>query len=194
MWLVPVVAGLGHYKNRAEKPRTVDSSSSSSAVLNTTRLEGPAVCKTERLQALATPLGPFDKNYSRKRLREHSLDRTDCECSDTGWCTAGDAPLLRPFLNCDIEGLRCDSGTHLNLPLSSSLPQTFPGLEQLVPNAGQHALVTSQPPHTPAVHVVRERHAAGPRQPERPQHTCKDTVLLFASLSDDEVEQLLLRL
>uniref|UniRef100_A0A8C4DIF1 PEHE domain-containing protein n=1 Tax=Dicentrarchus labrax TaxID=13489 RepID=A0A8C4DIF1_DICLA len=80
---------LGHYKNRAEKPRTVDSSvggagggggggsSSSSAVLNTARLEGQAVCKTERLQALSTPLGPFDKNYSRKRLREHSLDRTD---------------------------------------------------------------------------------------------------------------------
>ncbi|XP_070707632.1 KAT8 regulatory NSL complex subunit 1 isoform X2 [Pempheris klunzingeri] len=69
---------LGHYKNRAEKPRTVDSSGgSSSAVLNTARLEGQAVCKTERLQALSTPLGPFDKNYSRKRLREHSLERTD---------------------------------------------------------------------------------------------------------------------
>lgn len=51
----------------------------SSGVLNTTRLEGQAGCKTERLQALSTPLGPFDKNYSRKRLREHSLDRTDCE-------------------------------------------------------------------------------------------------------------------
>ncbi|GLD60008.1 KAT8 regulatory NSL complex subunit 1-like isoform X3 [Lates japonicus] len=73
---------LGHYKNRAEKPRTVDggvssSSGSSSAVLNTARLEGQAVCKTERLQALSTPLGPFDKNYSRKRLREPSLDRAD---------------------------------------------------------------------------------------------------------------------
>ncbi|TMS22417.1 KAT8 regulatory NSL complex subunit 1 [Larimichthys crocea] len=71
---------LGHYKNRAEKPRTADSSvggSSSSAVLNTPRLEGQAVCKTERLQAISTPLGPFDKNYSRKRLREHSLDRAD---------------------------------------------------------------------------------------------------------------------
>lgn len=80
MWLVPGVAGLGHYKNRAEKQRTVDSSvGTSSAVLNTARLEGQAVCKTERLQALSTPLGPFDKNYSRKRLREHSLDRTDCE-------------------------------------------------------------------------------------------------------------------
>lgn len=55
------------------------SGGSSSAVVNTARLEGPAVCKTERLQALSTPLGPFDKNYSRKRLREHSLDRTDSE-------------------------------------------------------------------------------------------------------------------
>lgn len=86
-WLAPVVAGLGHYKNRAEKLRTVDGGSSS-AVLNATRLEGPGVCKTERLQALSTPLGPYDKNYSRKRLREHSLDRTDCECSGAGWYTA----------------------------------------------------------------------------------------------------------
>lgn len=79
--VVSGVVGLGHYKNRAEKPRTVESSvgSSSSAVLNTARLEGQAVCKIERLQAHSTPLGPFDKNYSRKRLREHSLDRTDCE-------------------------------------------------------------------------------------------------------------------
>ncbi|XP_034563412.1 KAT8 regulatory NSL complex subunit 1-like isoform X3 [Notolabrus celidotus] len=72
---------LGHYKNRAEKQRTVDSSGggvgSSSAVLNAARLEGQAVCKAERLQGLSTPLGPYDKNYSRKRLREHSLDRSD---------------------------------------------------------------------------------------------------------------------
>ncbi|XP_063748460.1 KAT8 regulatory NSL complex subunit 1 isoform X3 [Eleginops maclovinus] len=70
---------LGHYKNRAEKLRPVDSSvgSSSSAVLNAARLEGQAMYKTERLQGLTTPLGPYDKNYSRKRLREHSLDRTD---------------------------------------------------------------------------------------------------------------------
>lgn len=85
MWLLAGVAGLGHYKNRAEKPRTADSSvggGSSSAVLNTPRLEGQTVCKTERLQAISTTLGPFDKNYSRKRLREHSLDRTDSECSE----------------------------------------------------------------------------------------------------------------
>ncbi|KAF3704023.1 KAT8 regulatory NSL complex subunit 1 MLL1/MLL complex subunit KANSL1 MSL1 -like protein 1 [Channa argus] len=70
---------LGQYKNRGEKQRAVDSSmgSSSSAVLKTARLEAHGVCKTERLQALSTPLGPYDKNYGRKRLREHSLDRTD---------------------------------------------------------------------------------------------------------------------
>ncbi|XP_041818804.1 KAT8 regulatory NSL complex subunit 1-like isoform X2 [Chelmon rostratus] len=68
---------LSHYKNRAEKPRAADSSVGGSAVLNAARLEGQTVCKTERLQTLSTPLGPFDKNYSRKRLREHSLDRTD---------------------------------------------------------------------------------------------------------------------
>ncbi|XP_047464865.1 KAT8 regulatory NSL complex subunit 1-like isoform X2 [Mugil cephalus] len=80
-------AGLGHYKNRAEKPRTVDGSmggggggggsSGGGGVLSTARLEGQAVCKTDRLQGLSTPLGPYDKNYSRKRLREHSLDRSD---------------------------------------------------------------------------------------------------------------------
>ncbi|XP_031698679.1 KAT8 regulatory NSL complex subunit 1-like isoform X2 [Anarrhichthys ocellatus] len=70
---------LGHYKNRAEKPRTVDSSvgGGGGSALNAARLEGQAVCKTERLQGLSTPLGPYDKNYSRKRLREHSLDRAD---------------------------------------------------------------------------------------------------------------------
>ncbi|CAJ1080003.1 KAT8 regulatory NSL complex subunit 1-like isoform X2 [Xyrichtys novacula] len=69
---------LGHFKNRAEKQRTMDSGvGSSSSVLNATRLEGQAVCKAERLQGLSTPLGPYDKNYSCKRLREHSLDRTD---------------------------------------------------------------------------------------------------------------------
>ncbi|KAL6094397.1 kansl1 [Pungitius sinensis] len=67
---------LGHYKNRAEKPRTMDSSVGGGA-LTAARLEGQAVCKTERLQGLSLPLGPYDKNYSRKRLREHSLDRAD---------------------------------------------------------------------------------------------------------------------
>ncbi|XP_069560603.1 KAT8 regulatory NSL complex subunit 1-like isoform X2 [Brachyistius frenatus] len=74
---------LGHYKNRAEKPRAADGgvgvggSSSGGGMLNTPRLEGQTVCKMERLQGLSTPLGPYDKNYSRKRLREHSLDRAD---------------------------------------------------------------------------------------------------------------------
>lgn len=49
-------------------------------LLGAARLEGQAGCKTERLHTLSTPLGPYDKNYSRKRLREHSLERTDCEC------------------------------------------------------------------------------------------------------------------
>ncbi|XP_008312296.1 KAT8 regulatory NSL complex subunit 1 isoform X2 [Cynoglossus semilaevis] len=69
---------LGHYKNRVEKQRAVDSSmGSSSALLNTTRLDVQSMCKTERLQALPASLGPYEKNYSRKRLRESSLDRTD---------------------------------------------------------------------------------------------------------------------
>ncbi|XP_028287927.1 KAT8 regulatory NSL complex subunit 1 isoform X2 [Parambassis ranga] len=81
------VAGLGHYKNRTEKLRTVDSgvgggaggssTSSTPTMLNAARLEGQAVCKTERLPGHSIPLGPYDKNYSRKRLREHSLDRAD---------------------------------------------------------------------------------------------------------------------
>lgn len=82
-WCTPGVAGLGH-KRSAEKSRTVDSSvggggGGSSGVMNAARLEGQAVCKTERLQAISTPLGPYDKNYSRKRIREHSLERADCE-------------------------------------------------------------------------------------------------------------------
>ncbi|KAF6727180.1 KAT8 regulatory NSL complex subunit 1 [Oryzias melastigma] len=73
---------LGHYKNRAEKQRSVDSNTAGSSggaggLLAAARLEGQAGCKTERLHTLSTPLGPYDKNYSRKRLREHSLERTD---------------------------------------------------------------------------------------------------------------------
>ncbi|XP_072230113.1 KAT8 regulatory NSL complex subunit 1-like isoform X3 [Leuresthes tenuis] len=69
---------LGHFKNRSEKPRAADGSAGGgSGVLSAARLEGQAGCKTERLHGLSTPLGPYDKNYSRKRLREHSLDRTD---------------------------------------------------------------------------------------------------------------------
>uniref|UniRef100_A0A1A7YQR0 KAT8 regulatory NSL complex subunit 1 n=1 Tax=Iconisemion striatum TaxID=60296 RepID=A0A1A7YQR0_9TELE len=69
---------LSHYKNRVEKQRTVDSSVSSSAtVLSMPRLDSQSGCKTERLHGLTSPFGPYDKNYSRKRFREHSLDRTD---------------------------------------------------------------------------------------------------------------------
>lgn len=76
------VAGLSHCKNRIDKQRTVDGSmgsNSSSAILSMPRLDNQGGCKTERLHTLSTPLGPYDKNYSRKRLREHSLDRTDSE-------------------------------------------------------------------------------------------------------------------
>ncbi|XP_027885456.1 KAT8 regulatory NSL complex subunit 1 isoform X3 [Xiphophorus couchianus] len=71
---------LSHCKNRIDKQRTVDGSmgsNSSSAILSMPRLDNQGGCKTERLHTLSTPLGPYDKNYSRKRLREHSLDRTD---------------------------------------------------------------------------------------------------------------------
>lgn len=78
--VISVVSGLGHYKNRGDKQRAVESSGGSGAILNTSRLESQPVCKTERLQAPSTSLGPYDKNYSRKRLREHSLDRNDSEC------------------------------------------------------------------------------------------------------------------
>ncbi|XP_054613753.1 KAT8 regulatory NSL complex subunit 1-like [Dunckerocampus dactyliophorus] len=52
---------LGHYKSRADKLRTLESSA--------------AACKTERLHA--APLGPYERNYSRKRLREPLLDTSD---------------------------------------------------------------------------------------------------------------------
>lgn len=76
---VRISTGLGHYKNRAEKPRPVDGSLGSSSGA-TSRLEGQGLCKTERLQVATTPLGPYDKSCGRKKLREHSLERNDCEC------------------------------------------------------------------------------------------------------------------
>ncbi|XP_024858609.1 KAT8 regulatory NSL complex subunit 1 [Kryptolebias marmoratus] len=70
---------LSHYKNRVEKQRSDGGGSSSSGggVLSTPRLDNQAGCKTERLHGLSTPLGPYDKNYGRKRVREPSLDRAD---------------------------------------------------------------------------------------------------------------------
>jgi len=119
------------------------------------RLEGQAVCKSERLQGgLSTSsLGPYDKNYGRKRLREHALDRTDSE-SPPGASVVSRGPG---------SPLTC-------LSPSSSLPQTLHGLERRLSSAGQHAPVAPQPLHTPAVHVVGELHAAGPRHAE---HTRK---------------------
>ncbi|XP_053710599.1 KAT8 regulatory NSL complex subunit 1-like isoform X3 [Synchiropus splendidus] len=68
---------LGHFKNRTEKLRTVDGSmASNSSVLNTSRLEGQSGCKTERLPSVSPSLGPYDRNYNRKRYRD-SLDRSD---------------------------------------------------------------------------------------------------------------------
>ncbi|KAM6951083.1 KAT8 regulatory NSL complex subunit 1-like [Aplochiton taeniatus] len=64
---------LGHCKNRAEKRQLLSSGGNSSG----SKLEGQLLCMTERLQALSSPLGPYDKSYSRKKLRQHSLDRTD---------------------------------------------------------------------------------------------------------------------
>lgn len=128
------------------------------------------MCKTERLQPISTPLGPYDKNYSRKRLREHSLDRTDGELflSNNGSMEWKVKLQLRRKTVC---------------LLSFSLPETFPGLEQPLSNSGQHVLVHSQPPHAPAVHVFRELHAAWPEQPRHHEHTSKeaqDSILLCA--------------
>ncbi|XP_028990053.1 KAT8 regulatory NSL complex subunit 1-like isoform X2 [Betta splendens] len=66
---------LGHYKNRAEKQRTVESGAGSSGGAG--RAEAQAACRAERLQALSSALGPYDKSYGRKRPRETSLDRSD---------------------------------------------------------------------------------------------------------------------
>ncbi|XP_013870270.1 KAT8 regulatory NSL complex subunit 1 [Austrofundulus limnaeus] len=63
---------LSHYKNRVDKQRSVDG-----GVLSGARLDNQGGCKTERLHGLSGPLGPYDKNYSRKRTREPSLDRSD---------------------------------------------------------------------------------------------------------------------
>ncbi|XP_061611774.1 KAT8 regulatory NSL complex subunit 1 isoform X1 [Phyllopteryx taeniolatus] len=54
---------LGHYKSRADKSRTLEG--------------GGGACKTERLHAVSATPGPYDRNFSRKRLREPSLDRSD---------------------------------------------------------------------------------------------------------------------
>lgn len=152
-------AGLGHYKNRAEKQRMMDGAmSSSTSVLHTPRLEGQGLCKAERLQAPTTPLGPYDRSYSRKRLREHSLERADCEFTSgtvahKAVCHQSERPLL-----------------------SRSLSQNLPGLQRPLPDTDQHAHCTSQPPPPPTLHVFRERHASGCWQPGHPEHTCTEAI------------------
>ncbi|KAM4526607.1 KAT8 regulatory NSL complex subunit 1-like isoform 2-T5 [Fundulus diaphanus] len=124
---------LSHYKNRIDKQRTADgsmgsNSSSSCAVLSMPRLDNQGGCKTERLHTLSTPFGPYDKNYSRKRLREHSLDRADTSpklFSDTSSpCTALanmhsslHSPLSRQL------STSSDTSTQLG-PGSQSVPST----------------------------------------------------------------------
>lgn len=88
--MVLLVAGMSHYKNRVEKQR------SGGGGLSAPRLDHQAGCKTERLHGLS---GPYDKNYSRKRIREPSLDRTDSESLRPGtsirtWLICGSLILL----------------------------------------------------------------------------------------------------
>lgn len=168
---VVVFAGLSHYKNRIDKQRTVDGSmgSSSSALLSMPRLDNQGGCKTERLHTLSTPLGPYDKNYSRKRLREHSLERADSEF-----------PLTHPHI--DVLEFETQQ-LHLCVFTLHSLPETFPGHKQPLHNTGQHTLIASQPSDAPAVHVVRYLHTARHRQPGRLQHTGKDAPAPPATVS-----------
>lgn len=137
----------------------MDGAMSSSTVLHTPRLEGQSLCKAERLQALNTPLGPYDRSYSRKRLREHSLERTDCEFLRRGTLTQKSviSKSDRPLMFC-------------------SLSQNLPGLEHPLPDTDQHALCTSQPPPSPTLHVFRERHASGCWQPEHLKHTRTEAI------------------
>ncbi|KAM3842589.1 KAT8 regulatory NSL complex subunit 1 [Diretmus argenteus] len=123
---------LGHYKSRTEKPRTMDSGvGGSSAVLSAARLESQAVCKTERLQTLSAPSGPYDKSYSRKRLREQSLDRTD--------------PSPRLFLD---SGSPCSTlanmHSSLHSPLTRQLSTSSENSTPLGPNS-QSVPSTPQP-------------------------------------------------
>ncbi|XP_038847466.1 KAT8 regulatory NSL complex subunit 1 [Salvelinus namaycush] len=71
---------LSHYKSRAEKQqrRQHHHLDGNGGVLSAARLEGQALCKAERLlHGLPSPsTGPYDRSYSRKRPREHLLDRT----------------------------------------------------------------------------------------------------------------------
>lgn len=60
--------GLGHLKRCSEKGRPEELG------LGPVRFESQSHCKMDRLHP-----GPYDKGYSRKRPREHSLDCTDRE-------------------------------------------------------------------------------------------------------------------
>lgn len=159
-------AGLGHYKNRAEKQRMMDGAmSSSTSVLHTSRLEAPSLCKAERLQALNTPLGPYDRNYGRKRLREHSLERPDCEFLEDWTVTQKSSAL--PSLNillCPAASPKifvdasapCPTLTTLHSALHSPLPrQLSTSSENAMPlGAGSQSISSTpvQKPFFPILH------------------------------------------
>ncbi|CAG03021.1 unnamed protein product [Tetraodon nigroviridis] len=147
---------LGHYKNRAEKQRMMDGAmSSSTSVLHTSRLEAPSLCKAERLQALNSPLGPYDRNYGRKRLREHSLERPDCEFLEDWTVTQKSSAL--PSLNillCPAASPKifvdasapCPTLTTLHSALHSPLPrQLSTSSENAMPLGAGSQSISSTP-------------------------------------------------
>lgn len=157
-------AGLGHYKNRAEKQRMMDGAmSSSTSVLHTPRLEAQGLCKAERLQALNSPLGPYDRNYSRKRLREHSLERTDCEFLRNWTLTQKSStlqslnillcPAASPKIFVDSSA-PCPTLTNLHSALHSPLPrQLSTSSENAMPLGAGSQSISSTPVQKPFLKI-----------------------------------------
>ncbi|KAL4630885.1 KAT8 regulatory NSL complex subunit 1 [Arapaima gigas] len=99
------------------------------SLLSTSRLEGRAVCKSDRTQAFSP--GAFDRSYSRKRPREYSVERSDM------------APKL--FMDTGSPGSSLASmHTPTHSPLTRQLSTSSEGSTPLVLSS-QSATSTPQP-------------------------------------------------
>lgn len=139
--------------------------SSSTSVLHTSRLDGQSLCKAERLQAMNTPLGPYDRSYSRKRLREHSLERTDCEFLRRGTLTQKSvsyqsltdlsSPAASPKIFLD-SSTPCPTLTNMHSALHSPLPrQLSTSSENAMPLGAGSQSISSTPVRKPLFSQIR---------------------------------------
>ncbi|XP_029106084.1 KAT8 regulatory NSL complex subunit 1 isoform X1 [Scleropages formosus] len=118
-----LLASIRFHKFRPEKLHRQQLDS----LVSVSRPEGRALCKPERTQGIS--LGPFDRNHSRKRPREHSMERSDMTprlFTDTGSPCSSLASLHTPTHSPLTRQLSTSSEGSTPLALSSQSATSTP--------------------------------------------------------------------